>query len=251
MDRIEPDREAGQADGAEQAFEALREEVAALRRGVELVYRQVQASPVADAPDYSPTLGQMQKALENVAARLEAIERQPALQMTGASLRGEIDAGARSATHIISGSLAGAVNEMRSANNQMEGLFRQVRGRREQQARLWMAGVCGVLGGAFLWFFLAALLPWGAGDWLASLPIAGGGPWAAGQALLQRDSAQSWDKMVRLYDACGEQTTQFCEAAIAVGRASPPAASTAPEGAKVPSFGTVPGAARGRSGQGR
>ncbi len=38
----QPEHEAQESDGAEQAFVALREEVAALRRGVELVYRQGQ-----------------------------------------------------------------------------------------------------------------------------------------------------------------------------------------------------------------
>ncbi len=81
---------------------------------------------------------------------------------------------------------------------------------------MWAAGAGGVLGGVLLWFFLAALLPWGGGDWLASLPISRGGPWAAGQALLARSSPESWDQMLRLYKACGDQPTQLCEAAITV-----------------------------------
>ena len=54
----------GDGDGAERAFEALREEVAGLRRGIEQVSRQrgTAAAGVA-AVDYSPTLGAMQKAL--------------------------------------------------------------------------------------------------------------------------------------------------------------------------------------------
>jgi hypothetical protein len=56
---------------------------------------------------------------------------------------------------------------------------------------------------------------------MASLPIGRGGPWAAGQALMQRDSPKSWDKMVRLYRACGTQATELCEAAIIL-RTMPP-----------------------------
>ena len=88
MDGMTPEPE---DDGdAVRAFEALRAEVAALRRGVELVYRQGEQAG-AGAPDYSPTLGQMEKALQAIAGRLEAIERQPALTLTPARFRTEID----------------------------------------------------------------------------------------------------------------------------------------------------------------
>ena len=205
-------------DGAERAFEALREEVAALRRGMELVYRQVQQAgqqPAAAGPDYTLTLGRMEKALGVVAGRLEAVERQPALQVTGASLGMELNAAARSATDTLSSSVNGVVSEMRNATATLGDLVGRIHDQREQRWWMWGAGGAGVLGGVLLWFMLAALLPWGAGDWLASLPI-GGGPWVAGETLLARNSPESWDKMRRLYKACGDQLTELCEAAITV-----------------------------------
>ncbi len=209
-----------QEAGAEQAFEALREEVAALRRGMELVYRQVQQAgqqqPAAAGPDYTLTLGRMEKALGVVAGRLETVERQPALQMTGASLGVELNAAARSATNTLSGSVNGVVSEMRNATATLGDLVGRIHDQREQRRWMWVAGGVGVLGGVLLWFFLVALLPWGAGDWLASLPINGGEPWGAGQALLDRSSPESWDKMRRLYRACDSQATELCEAAITV-----------------------------------
>src|SRR4051794_27438739 len=98
------DQEPADEDDAAQAFEALREEVAALRRGVELVYRQGQqtASAAPAAPDYSPTLGKMEQALQVIARRLEAVECQPALTLTPARFRAEIDAVARSAVNVVS-----------------------------------------------------------------------------------------------------------------------------------------------------
>ncbi len=206
-----------EADGAEQAFEALREEVAALRRGMELVYRQVQQagqSAAAAGPDYSLTLGRMEKALGSIAERLEAVEGQPALQVTGASLGVELNAAARSAATILSGSVSGVVGELRNATATLGDLVGRIHDRREQRWWMWGAGGAGVLGGMLLWFLLAAWLPWGAGDWLASLPISGGRPWAAGQMLLDRNSPESWDKMRRLYRACGSQATDLCETAI-------------------------------------
>ena len=208
-----------EADGAEQAFEALREEVAGLRRGMELVYRQVQQAgqPAGAAGlDYTLTLGRMEKALGLIAGRLEAVERQPALQVTGASLGLELNEAARSAAGTLSGSVSGVVGELRNATATLGDLVGRIHEQREQRQWMWGAGGLGVLGGVLLWFLLAALLPWGAGDWLASLPISGGRPWEAGQALLGRNSPESWDKMRRLYRACGSQPTELCEAAITV-----------------------------------
>ncbi len=210
--------DAGDGDGAERAFDALREEVAALRRGMELMSRQVQqAGQAAGAgPDYTLTLGRMEKALGVVAGRLEAVERHPALRVSGASLGLELDAAARSAAGTLSGSVSGVVGELRNATATLGDLVGRVHDQREQ--RLWVlgAGGLGVLGGMLLWLLLAVLLPWGAGDWLASLPIARGGPWEAGQALLERSSPKSWDEMLRLYKACGDKATELCEAAITV-----------------------------------
>ena len=91
MDHSE--HEAQELDGAEQAFVALREEVAALRRGVELIYRQGHEAkgPVAAGTDYSPTLGAIAKELKAVAARLDAMgERAPALAITPAQQAAEL-----------------------------------------------------------------------------------------------------------------------------------------------------------------
>jgi hypothetical protein len=103
----QPEHEAQESDGAEQAFVALREEVAALRRGVELVYRQGQEAkgPVATGTDYSPTLGAIAKELKAVAARLDAIERAPALAITPAQQAGELR---RELHHIGQDARAGA-----------------------------------------------------------------------------------------------------------------------------------------------
>lgn len=89
----EPDE--GEADAA-QAFEGLRAEVAALRQGIELVYRQSQqaatapAAPVPAAVDYSPTLGVIAKELKAVETRLKAIEGKPALELTPAAFEKDI-----------------------------------------------------------------------------------------------------------------------------------------------------------------
>jgi hypothetical protein len=205
---------------AARAFEALREEVAALRRGVDLLYRQGQQSGTA-APDYSPTLGKMEKALQAIAGRLETVEQQPALRLTPASFRTEIDSVALSVVGTASRPFAEAVQEVRGVARDLKALAGQVRDRREQRAWVITVGVMGLIVGVALWYVAAGLLPRRAGDWIAASLIAGS-KWQAGETLMEEASPEAWEKMVRLYDACPQNTaTELCEAAIAVRTIAP------------------------------
>jgi hypothetical protein len=200
----------GEEDEAVQAFEALRAEVANLRRGIELVYQQGQE---ARSVDYSLTLGEMAQTLQGLQGRLAAIEGKPALAVTPAVYREQIAAAARLAAEVAGRALGEGTAAQRAATRALREVTSHVREAHEQQRSLVMAGAIGVLGGVFLWFMSVALLPLGAGDWLAALPL-GGGPWRAGEALMQRDSPAAFDRMARLYQACGGQATELCEAAI-------------------------------------
>jgi hypothetical protein len=51
--------------------------------------------------------------------------------------------------------------------------------------------------------------------------LIGGNRWEAGEALMDRASPDTFDRMARLYQACGDQAAQLCEAAMAV-RTGPP-----------------------------
>jgi hypothetical protein len=189
-----------------------------LRRAIEFATRQGEQVPAG--PDYSPTLGKMEMALQTIAKRLEAVERQPVLTLTPARFRAEMDAVAQSAVSFVSRPLGDIALETRIAVDDLKAIVGHTRTRREQQKSLAAAGVIGIMGGVFLWFMLIAMLPSPAGDWLATLPL-GGGPWEVGTALMQRASPQSFNKMARLYKVCGEEETEFCEAAMAVRTLEP------------------------------
>ena len=227
MDRIAPDHEpapvpetAGEADSAERAFAALCAEVAALRQGIELVYRQSQAAQTASGPDYSPTLGVMTQKLQAITARLEALEQKPALAQTpgqqAAALRHQRDQAGEAARLGLVRSQADLDGTVR-ALRQVIGMART---QREQRAWLWSAGSLGIVGGVLVWVLATAVLPWGAGTWLAGLGY--GGRWPGGQALLREADPVSWERMVRLYQACPvASATAQCEAALAVRTAAP------------------------------
>jgi hypothetical protein len=201
---------------AARAFEALRAEVAALRRGVDVVTRQGSA-----APDYSPTLGAIAKELKAVTARLDALERAPALATTPASLRGEIDSVACSVAGTVSRPFAEAVQEMRDTARDLTALAGRLRERQEQRVWLLTVGALGLMVGVGLWYVAAGLLPRSVGDGIAASLI-GGDRWHAGETLMEEASPETWDRMARLYKACPPDTaTELCEAAITVHTIQP------------------------------
>jgi hypothetical protein len=190
--------------GAERAFEALRAEVAAVRQAVE----------ARAAPDYALTLGAIVKELQGVGARLAAIEGHPAMAMTPEGYSAQLTAAAERAHQAGGKASWDATTQLDDATRRLERSAGHIRAREEQQRWIGGAVVVGIMLGIALWYVLPSLLPWGAGDWLASSLI-GGGRWRAGEALMERASPEGFDRMVRLYNACGERPTETCEAAIA------------------------------------
>lgn len=198
-------------DDAVRAFEALRHEVASLRRGIELVYRQGQD---AKSVDYSLTLGQMAKTLQALQQRLMAIEAKPALAITPEVYQQRIEQVARFAGQSVERALNQGVAVQSAATRELNETLGQARSRREQREWLFAAAAGGVMVGMLLWTILVEVLPWGMGTWLAAVPIAGG-KWEAGLELLREASPASYEKMTTLYTTCGHQPVEFCQEAIA------------------------------------
>ncbi len=200
-------------DDAARAFENLREEVASLRRGIELVYRQGQE---AKGVDYSLTLGQIAKTLQGLQERLAAIEGKPALEMTPAVYRTEIAEAGRIAAEMAGRALREGASAQSVATRELREVTSQAREAREQRWWLTTVGAVGGVVGLGLWAILVEVLPWGGGTWLASLPLAGGDRWQAGQTLMHAADPAGFDRIVKLSQACGDQQVDLCAAAIAV-----------------------------------
>ena len=166
----------------------------------------------------------------------------PALAITPAQQAGELR---RELHHIGQDARGGPAHsqaELDGTVRELRGMIGSARARHDQQQWLWTAGVCGMMGGALLWFMLTAVLPWGGGTWLASLAF--GGRWNADEAMMQDASPAQWERMARLYKACPQDsTTGLCEAAITVRTITP-----GQEGARAPAFGTAPAQPRGNAG---
>lgn len=215
VDRQESDPE--EQDGAERAFEALREEVAALRRRIELAYQQAQQTgpAVSEATDYSPTLGVIAQELRAVGQRLDGIEGQPALRATPAAQAAELRAQLHQAGEDARRGFAHAQGRMDEALHEMRRLIGSANSQFVQQRREWVAVAIGAVLGFVLWYPLVWLTPFGGGHWLAASLI-GGGRWQAGETLMQEAAPAAWERMVRLYRACPpDKTAELCEAALA------------------------------------
>ena len=236
----------GDGDGAERAFEALREEVAGLRRGIEQVSRQrgTAAAGVA-AVDYSPTLGAIAKGLQAVEGRLGVIEGKPALVLTPARFETEIRKAGGWASEEGVSAMRSAASAMEGASREFKEMLAGARSHREQQVMLGMTGIVGVMGGVALWFLAVAALPWGTGHRMAALMIDGDGRWGAAETLMREADPSRWKRVVGLIHACPEDTlTELCEAAMAVRTLPQGQPMTASEIPKA-------GSAHGRAGQGR
>jgi hypothetical protein len=220
MDGMSPEPE-DEGDAA-RAFEALREEVAALRRGVELVYRQGQEAkaPATAGPDYSPTLGVIAKELKTVAVRLDAMERAPAMATTPAQQAAELRRELHQIGQDTRGELARSQVQLDATVRELRDMMGSTRTGRDQRQWLWTVGAIGAMAGMLLWFMLTAMLPWGGGTWLAGLAF--GGRWSAGEAMMQEADSAAWDRMVRLYKACPQDSpTELCEATMTVRTIAP------------------------------
>ncbi|MGI4744736.1 MAG: DUF6118 family protein [Janthinobacterium lividum] len=236
----------GDEDEATRAFEMLREEVAGLRKGIELIYRQTQD---AKAVDYSLTLGQMTRTLQTMEGRLVAIEGKPILSLRPDAYRDQVERAGYSIGTVASEAIRKVADEQKAASDELKQVVGRIRQKQEQRAWLATTGVMGVFAGLALWMLLVVALPWHAGTWLAALPL--GNRWNAGERLMLDADPAALDKMLKLSDACGDQPLELCAAHVAVNSAStgletPPPTVVPPAQAMIPASRRRPRAGAGR-----
>jgi hypothetical protein len=185
---------------AAEAFDALRAEVSETHAEMRKLAKTVTDKPT---PDYDLTLGQMAKRLAAMDDRLVNL----AHLMPRATLPAEIYLPHELVA--ITEQAKAAAQELRAATGAAI---------EHQAVRRWMAGTAGmgVFLGILLCLGLVSFLPRETGAWMAAA-IVGGDPWTAGQTLMREGDPATFERMVRLYQACPQDsTTQLCVAAIAV-----------------------------------
>lgn len=145
--------------GAAEAFEAMRGELALLRRAVEGLAAERGA---IDVPDYTETLGRMQKGVDATADRIavisDVIARSPALAMTPEQMAQRIAAAANAARREDQAALARAGEDKARFMAELRTIVGSARTRAEQKNRQLWFGLGGVAAGILVWAIVPGLV---------------------------------------------------------------------------------------------
>jgi hypothetical protein len=191
----------GGADAAE-AFEAMRGELALLRRAVEGLAAERGA---IDVPDYTETLGELQRGLntaaENIGRIGQFLKTAPALAMTPEQMTQRIVAAGAAARREDQAALATARKGLDDMTRQLHAYV--VSGRTGDQQNRWLGLVAigGVLVGVVLWTLLAGPILRATPDswrWPESMAARtlGGSAWEGARRLATVNGPDTWNAMV-------------------------------------------------------
>lgn len=215
-----------EADAAE-AFEAMRGELALLRRAVEGLAAERSAIEV---PDYTETLGRMQRGVDATAERIGAINdviaRSPALAMTPEQMTQRIAAAGNVARREDQAALAKAGEDKARVMAELRAIAGSAWTRADQRNRQLWFGLGGVAVGILAWAIVPGLVAreiapasWQWPERIAArtldLPR-----WEAGQRMMQSASPTAFraivgaDKIV----TANRETIEGCSKAAAKAR---------------------------------
>lgn len=197
-----------------QAFDALRGEVALLRRAIEGLAAQ---NGNLDIPDYSETLGQMALHMKASAKTLKDMSASPALDMTPETLAKRIEAAAQAARASDHAAQIAARERIDKAATDMRQIIGTARTAGEQRHHLiWVAGG-GLLAGIILWSFLPGMIARSAPTswhWPESMAarVMRLSPAEASAHMMQSANPEQWQDIIAAYRVWqdNEQTIAQC-----------------------------------------
>jgi hypothetical protein len=170
------------------AFDDLRAEVSVMRRTVETLPDLWKGH---QAPDYSPDLGRLTKALGIIASHVNAMEQHPAFGLTPESHRLEMAKAGEALMLDASRKLAQATQEAARGRDQIASLIGTARRQDEQRRWVMYTGGVALVLGILLSPIIAAILPFGLDSRVAALILLQD-RWHAGEALMQAADPNKW-----------------------------------------------------------
>lgn len=200
-DRADHGRDEG--DAAAEAFEAVRGEVALLRRAVERL--AAERAEVTEPPDYTETLGELQRgvntAAENIARVGQFLKAAPALAMTPEQMAQRIAAAAGPARDEDRRTIATAKQGLESTTHELQRYIVSARRGDEQNRWITRTAIVAVLAGMALWAAIGgALLRATPDSWRwperAAARTLGGSTWEGVRRLAASESPDTWNAMV-------------------------------------------------------
>jgi len=174
-------------DPAAAAFEALREEVALVRRAVTGLAAERAATAI---PDYSETLGRILQASKAVAGQLKTFTELPALRLTPDAMAREIAAAAEIARRADHVTLMETSAAFRESTGKVQASLRSVRAADRQRLWLLATSIAAIVAGAVLWSIVTGLLA-------STTPITRQSPEQRAAAILQMDEAAAGEHLIQ------------------------------------------------------
>lgn len=191
----------GETNDPAQAFEDLRAEVLVMRRAVETLPG---AWAENQPPDYSPDLGRVVKGLNAVAARLDDINKHPALTMRPEQYRQAITQAGEGLVREAVGKFDQAVKDVGRERQQLADLIGAARRQEEQREWLWwtggLAAVVALVIGLVASPYLAGRFFWGSWQTGVAATVMNTDPWDAGVALMQAGNQNEWNDAVNAWN---------------------------------------------------
>jgi hypothetical protein len=177
---------------AERAFEALRAEVAGMRRALERLPETIKKlAPI----DYTETLGAIAKNLEIVGSFMTAIEQHPVIRMGGAQyermLAGAGEGLVHKSARALDQAAADAVKERRELTAELSAIIGSARTQDKQIKGLMWTGGIALLFGVLASPIFAHLLPFGWDGRVAAI-VMNADRWTAGSTLMQAENPEAW-----------------------------------------------------------
>lgn len=227
---IEPDiSDPDDAGDPAVAFEALREtveglaadlsrEMTTIRRGVETALDQFerQGAPI----DYSADLGHLSQGLALVADRLHAVEQLPLLRQSAEHHARILERSGEGLVRDAVQALERQASDLERISTVLASRNAQAFHRKDQDFRMWVAAVTGVIVGAFLLVALPRFLPFSADAHVAAL-VMGSNRIEAGSDMISSVNPFTLQKMLwgaQFYNAGGEAVAKCLAKAEETGK---------------------------------
>jgi hypothetical protein len=180
--------EDSEPNAAEQAFEALRAEVTAIRQAMKSFPEVIKKSLPVDTTE---TLGKIAQQLETIGHFMAAIEEHPGIRLTPAQYTQAIAAAGE-------GLMQKSVRELDSAKaaagaerRELAAMIGTLRGRSKQWEWLGWTGAAALILGLLISPVVARVLPFGWDGQVAAY-IMNADRWQAGAALMAAESPEAW-----------------------------------------------------------
>lgn len=226
---IEPETSEEGAGDAAVAFDALRRtietqgaqigaEMTVMRRGLEAAFDQL--DKIEPAQDYKPQLARLVQAIDSVAARLIGVEQSPVLRQGAEHYARVIERSGEGLVRAAVLQLERQATDLERAGRNLAAHTKSAYDRKDQDFRMWTAGLAGLSIGIFLILLLPRFLPFSADSRVAAL-VMGGDRIDAAYAMIESVDPLAFKRMkwgAGFYEASGGQFSACFDKAKQTGK---------------------------------